>query len=399
MPMIARLADMMGRRLRLGMVGGGFDSVIGETHRIAFGADGLFELVAGAFSIDPAVAAETGRGLLIDDSRVYADFRDMARREHSRPDGIDAVLVATPPQLHAEVTLAFLKAGIDVICEKPLTRTLADAEALRTAVQASGQIFVLTHCYAAFPMVRHARDLVRAGALGRLRMVEAEFAGGAPGVNLEPDDPGARHWRFRASSMGRDAILGEVGTHAYHLMRYVSGLEPQRLSARLQTFARGREVFDNAYLDFDYPSGAVGRLWTSYVATGTQHGLSLRVYGEDASLEWREEDAEFLRLRPLREPERVLRAGQDETSDLVARSARFRPGHPEGYGLAFANLYVDAAMAIAARRSGGSPRPWLDHLPGIDDGVEGLRMIDAAARSAALDAAWVDLKAGGSAAI
>ncbi len=385
---LAQFVGMFGRRLRLGMVGGGFDSVIGETHRVAFQTDGLFELVAGAFSIDPAVTRQTAVGLLIAPDRVYDDYREMARREQERPDGIDAVVIATPPQIHAAAATAFLDAGIDVICEKPLTRTLAEAETLRGTVEASGRVFVLTHCYSAFPMVRHARDLVAAGALGHIRMIEAEFAGGAPGVNLEPENPADRHWRFRAGSMGPEAILGEVGTHAFHLMRYVSGATPHRLTARLQTFAARREVFDNAYLSFDYPDGAAGRLWASYAATGTQHGLALRVYGDIAAFEWREENAEFLNFRPLHEPETLLRAGQGGHSALVTRSARFRPGHPEGYALAFANIYVEAAFAIAAVRLGQSPQPWMEALPGIEDGVAGLRMIEAAAASHAADGAW-----------
>lgn len=387
----AALLKVLGRRLRLGMVGGGFDSVIGETHRIAFQTDGLFELVAGAFSIDQAVARDTGTTLQVADDRIYQDFQEMAAREQSRPDGIDVVVVATPPQIHGSVATTFLKAGIDVICEKPLTRTLAEAQDLRSTVDSTGRVFVLTHCYAGFPMVRHARDLVAAGALGRLRMVEAEFAGGAPGVNLEPDDPKDRHWRFRTEAMGPEAILGEVGTHAYHLMRYVSGTTPRRVSARMQTFARNRDVFDNAYLAFDFPDEAVGRLWASYVATGTQHGLSFRIYGDKASLEWREEDAEFLRLKPLHEPETIHRSGQDGTSAFVARSARFRPGHPEGYPLAFANIYAEAAYAIAAGKQGQSPRPWLDNLPSVEDGVAGMRMIEAAAASHSRDGGWADL--------
>ena len=387
----SRLLRTLGGRLRLGMVGGGFDSIIGETHRIAFQTDGLFELVAGAFSIDPDVARDTGTTLQVASDRIYDDFRTMAVRERNRPDGIDVVVIATPPQIHGAVATAFLEAGIDVICEKPLTRTLAEAQELRSAVEASGRVFVLTHCYAGFPMVRHARDLVAAGVLGRVRIIEAEFAGGAPGVNLEPDDPKSRHWRFRADVMGPEAILGEVGTHAYHLMRYVSGVSPHRVSARMQTFARNREVFDNAYLAFDFPDQAVGRLWASYVATGSQHGLSFRVYGEEASIEWREEDAEFLRIKPLHGPETIHRSGQDGTSAFVARSARFRPGHPEGYPLAFANIYAEAAYAIAARKQGESPRPWLDNLPSVDDGVAGMRMIEAAAASHSRDGGWTDL--------
>lgn len=368
----------LGRRLRLGMVGGGFDSVIGETHRIAFQADGLYDLVAGAFSIDPAVAQTTAASLLVAHDRVYLDYREMARCESEREDGIDVVVIATPPQIHKEVAQAFLAAGIDVVCEKPLTRTVAEAEELAASVAKSNRLFVVTHCYSAFPMVRQARDLVRSGALGQLRMVEAEFAGGAPGVSVEPADPAQRHWRFRASSMGKEALLGEVGSHAYHLMGYVTGTTPNSVSAQMQTFAKNREVFDNAYLSFAYDSGAVGRLWASYVATGIQHGLSLRVFGDEASIEWREEDAEFLRFRPLRAPEIIYRSGQDDTSEFVARSARFRPGHPEGYILAFANIYLEMAQALIAARTGGDPSVHMAGLPSVQDGLSGMRMIAAA---------------------
>ena len=381
----------LGRRLRLGMVGGGFDSIIGETHRIAFQADGYYELVAGAFSIDREVARRTAAALLVPQERAYDDYREMARREAARADGIDVVVVATPPQIHKDVALAFLSAGIDVICEKPLTRTVAEAEELASQVEPSGRLFVLTHCYSGFPMVRHARDLVKSGALGRIRMVEAEFAGGSAGGAVEPADPAQRHWRFRASSMGKEALLGEVGSHAYHLMGYVAGTMPSRVSARMQTFAANREVYDNAYLAFDYAGGAVGRLWASYVATGAQHGLSFRIYGEDAAVEWREEDAEYLHFRPLRGAETILRSGQEGTSDFVALSARFRPGHPEGYPLAFANLYAETAHALVAARTGADPASFLANLPTVADGVAGMRMIAAAAASNQDDGRWRSL--------
>jgi predicted dehydrogenase len=385
------LLAKLGRRLRLGMVGGGFDSIIGETHRIAFQADSLYELVAGAFSIDREVTRRTGASLLIAEDRIYDDYREMARREAARDDGIDVVVIATPPQVHNDAAVAFLSAGIDVICEKPLTATVAQAEELAAKVASSGRLLILTHCYSGFPMVRHARDLARSGALGEIRIIEAEFASGAPGVALEPSDPAQRHWRFRAASMGKEAILGEIGSHAYHLMSYVSGLMPNRISARLQTFAARREVFDNAYLDFAYANGAVGRLWASYVATGNQHGLALRIYGADAAVEWREEDAEYLRFRPLRGPESILRSGQDGTSDFVARSARFRPGHPEGYPLAFANLYAEAACAIVTARTGGDASGIIANLPTVADGLAGMRMIAAAAASNQEDGSWRSL--------
>ena len=379
-----------GRRLRLGMVGGGFDSVIGETHRIAFQIDGHYELVAGAFSIDPQVCRDTAKGLFVAADRTYTDYREMARLEAARDDRIDAVVIATPPGLHKDVAIAFLKAGFHVICEKPLTRTVAEAEELAAAVKASGKVFVLTHCYAGFPMVRHARDLIASGALGEIRMVDMEFAGGAAGVSEEPADPALRHWRFRPSG-GKEMILGEVGSHAYHMMRFVTGLSPSRLSARMQTFAARREVFDNAYINLEFEAGAVGRLWSSYMATGTQHGLAMRIYGEKAGLEWREEDAEFLRFRPLSGPETILRSGQDGTSEFVARSARFRPGHPEGYPLAFANIYLEAALAIVAAETGGDPSTLLHNLPGVADGVAGMKMIEAAAASHENDGAWRSL--------
>ena len=322
------------------------------------------------------------------EDRIYGDYGEMARLEQGRDDGVDVVVVATPPQVHAEVAKVFLQRGIDVLCEKPLTRTLAEAEELAALVESTGRILVLTHCYAGFPMVRHARDLAASGALGGIRLVEGEFAGGSPGVALEPDDPAKRHWRFQAGSMGKEALLGEVGSHAYHLMRYVAGTTPCRLRARMQTFAANREVYDNAYLDLDYADGAAGRLWASYVATGTQHGLAFRIFGDQAAIEWREEDSEYLRFRPLRGPETILRAGQDGTSAFVARSARFRPGHAEGYLLAFANIYADAAHAIVAAKQGKSPLPWLDNLPGVADGVAGMRMIEAAALSNRDDGSW-----------
>jgi predicted dehydrogenase len=370
----------LGRRVRLGMVGGGFDSIIGETHRIAYSADGCYDLVAGAFSITPDVARETGRGLFVDEARVYLDWRDMVQKEAARDDGIDAVIIATPPGLHAVVAEAFLTAGVHVICEKPLTATLAEAERLKSVVQESGKIFVLTHCYSGFPMPRLARDLVKRGELGDIRMVEAVFAGGAAGVAEEPTDPAQRHWRFRPAG-GREMILGEVGTHAYHLLRYITGMTPRSLSATMQTFAARREVFDNAYLTLQFENGGVGRLWASYMATGVQHGLSIKIFGSKASVEWNEENAEYLNFRPLRGPEVLMRSGQDDTSEFVAGSARFRPGHPEGYPLAFANIYRDAARAIVAAETGENAAKFLEGLPGIDDGVAGMRMIAAAAQS------------------
>lgn len=380
--MSASLLERLGRRLRLGMVGGGADSVIGETHRIALRVDGLYELVAGALSIDPQIAVASARAELLDPDRTYVDYREMAARESQRDDGIDAVVIATPPGTHLDVAREFLRHGIHVVCEKPMTRTVEEAQQLVQEVQASGRRFLLTHCYTGYPMIRQARELVCSGALGTIRLVEAEFAGGDPGVAREPEDPGQRHWRFRASSMGRAAILGEVGSHAHNIAEYVTGSRVTCVSARLDTIAERREVFDNAYLTVEYDGGAVGRLWSSYVAVGSEHGLSLRVFGDEASIVWQQESPEVLWHRKLGGPAIALTRASDDLAEASLRSTRFRPGHPEGYALAFANLYREFAGEIA-----GTAEP-SGLLPTVEDGLATLRLIAAAERSYARDGAY-----------
>jgi predicted dehydrogenase len=366
------------------MVGGGADSVIGETHRIAIRVDGLYELVAGALSIDPEIAVASARAELLAPDRTYVDYREMAEREAQREDGIDAVVIATPPQTHLEIARSFLRHGIHVVCEKPLTGTVEEARQLVEEVHASNQRFLLTHCYTGYPMVRQARELVRSGALGKVKLVDAEFAGGDPGVAREAEDPANRHWRFRASSMGRAAILGEVGSHAHNLAEYVTGTRVVEVAARLDTIAVGREVDDNAYLTVRYDGGAIGRLWSSYVAVGIEHGLSLRVFGEEASIAWRQEAPEVLWHRKLGGPAIALTRASEGLAESSLWSTRFRPGHPEGYALAFANLYREFAHEIAGAEPSGL-------LPTVEDGLATLRLIAAAERSRARDGAYEPL--------
>jgi predicted dehydrogenase len=372
------LLERFGRRIRVGMVGGGADSVIGATHRIALRADGLWDLVAGALSIDPAIAVASARAELLPEERTYTDFREMASREADRDDGIDVVVIATPPQSHLVVAREFLERGIDVVCEKPMTRDAAEAEALVAAVEASGRLFALTHCYTGYPMVRHARDAIGAGDIGSVRLVEAEFANGDLGVAREPADPAARHWRFQPSSMGRAAILGEIGTHAHNLVSYVTASQVSRVSARLDTFAERRDVYDNAYLLIEFENGAVGRLWSSYVAIGNEHGLSFRVFGDEGALMWRQEDPEVLWHQQLGRPARRLSRALDSNSPTSQAATRFRPGHPEGYALAFANLYRDFAYAFLARALGEPDDLSLSRLPGVYDGLATMRLYEAA---------------------
>jgi len=390
----APLLERFGRRIRLGMVGGGLDSVIGDTHRVALRVDGLCELVSGAMSIDPEVAHATGRADLLDLERIHVDYRAMAAAEAERGDPIDAVIVATPPPTHLSVAAEFLSHGIDVICEKPLTKTLAEADRLVHVLGTSGRLLVLTHCYTAYPMIREARALLRTGLLGPIRLVDAQFAGGDPGVAREPEDPAQRHWRFRPDTMGKSGILAEVGSHAHNIVSYVTGLAVTSVSAQMDTIATGRDVFDNAYLNVKFDSGAVGRIWSSYVAIGNEHGLAFHIIGDNASLAWSQEDPERLRVAPIDAPAYSITRGMSGTSIDGLESARFRPGHPEGYALAFANLYRDYAMARMLTDLGEQQQAQavLQRLPTAQDGRHVMSLIEAATSSADTNGDWTKLR-------
>jgi predicted dehydrogenase len=376
-----QLLEQFGRRIRLGLVGGGADSVIGGTHRVAFRTDGLYELVAGAMSIDPEIASTTARADLLADDRSYTDFRVMAERESSRTDGIDVVAIATPPPIHLDVAREFLRRGIDVICEKPMTATLEQARELDLEVGASGRLFMLTHCYSGYPMVRQARAMVSSGTIGKVTIADAELATGDPGVAREPPDPTGRHWNLRPETMGKGVILAEVGSHAHHLVRYVTGEDVSSVAAQLSTIAGRREVYDNAFLNISLEGGAVGRLWSSFVATGNEHGLAFRIFGTEGALRWRQEAPEVLWWQRHGASAVRLSRGLDELSPTSRAATRFRPGHPEGYALAFANLYRDFAHAFIARELGLDPAPFLDPVPGIEDGLATLALIEAAISS------------------
>ena len=291
-----------GRRVRLGMVGGGIDSVIGRTHLGSMRVDGLCELKAGVMSVDPIIATQSAKQELIDNDRIYNNYQEMAFQEGKREDGIDAVVIATPPQIHFQVAKVFLENGIDVICEKPLTRNLKEAIELKKLVHAHDRILCLTPCYTGYPMVRQARDMVKSGELGEVRLIEGELCAGDPGVAREPNDPAKRHWRFKESSMGKGAIMGEVASHAHHIVSYVTGLKVNQVSAELSTFAKGREVYDNSYVTTRFEGGARGRIWGSYMASGNDHGLSFRIFGEKAGLIWHQENPEVLWFKPIGKP-------------------------------------------------------------------------------------------------
>lgn len=377
------------RRLRLGMVGGGPDAFIGAVHRIAARLDDRYELVAGAFSSDPERARGSALRLGIAADRAYGSFTDMAAREALRSDKIDAVAIVTPNHMHHQAAKAFIEAGIHVICEKPLTTTVADALDLAAAVRRSGLVFGLTHNYSGYPLVRQARAMIAAGELGRIRVVQVDYAQDWLATPLEATGQKQAAWRTDPAQSGPAGCLGDIGTHAYHLAGFVTGLRCEAVAADLSSFVAGRRVDDNAHMLLRFEGGARGMLWASQVAPGNDNNLRLRVYGERAGLEWRQEEANQLRLSPLGEPPRLIRragAGADATA---AHASRIPAGHPEGYLEAFAQLYTDLAEQIAAHRDGRAANPASLLVPGIEAGLDGVRFIAAALESSRRNAGWV----------
>jgi predicted dehydrogenase len=381
----------LGRRLRLGMVGGGRGAFIGAVHRMAARLDDRWELVAGALSSDPERAQLSGKDLLLVDDRIYRDFTEMARRERRLKEGIDAVAIVTPNHAHAAAARAFLKAGIHVICDKPLTTTRREADQLAKLARDSGLIFAVTHNYTGYPLVRQARAIVNAGDLGAIRVVQVEYAQDWLATRLEETGSKQAEWRTDPARSGPAGAVGDIGTHAFNLAEFVTGEEVTSLSADLHTFVQGRRLDDNAHMMLRFGSGARGTLWCSQVAAGQENGLRIRIYGEKAGLEWHQENPNVLVHSPLGEPPRLIRRNGAGTTAVAQAASRIPAGHPEGYLEGFAQLYRDLAEQIAARLEGREPDPFSLEVPTVEDGVRGVRFIEAAIRSSQKRSAWIDL--------
>lgn len=362
--------------------------MIGGTHFTACRTDGYYDVVAGVFSDDPQVSWATARAEFVSLDRVYGNFIEMAKSEALRDDGIDVVTIATPPHLHFPVARVFLENGIDVICEKPMTVDRQQALELDNLVRANDRLFCLTHCYTGYPMVREARSMVRSGTLGKIRILEAELAAGDPGVSVEPEDTSERHWRLRDDVMGKGAILGEVSSHAHHLLHYIFGEEITEISAEMSIFVPRRLVYDNAYVTMRYASGARGRIWGSYVAAGNDHGLRFRIFGEKGGLTWEQEEPEVLWFKPIGGKAVRIARGYDDLSPEARLATRFRPGHPEGYALAFANLYVEFGCAVMARKLGLPHAPFFESVPDTTDGLATMSLIEVAVLSQENNSRW-----------
>jgi predicted dehydrogenase len=380
------------RAIRLGMVGGGPGSAIGPTHLWAALLDGHFQIVAGAFSTDHGRCIETANAIGLDTARAYPDYQVMAAKEAVRADGIEAVAILTPNNSHTEICLAFLAAGVHVICDKPLATTLADTLRVRQAVADSGLVFVLTHNYSGYAMVREARAMVGAGALGAIRLVQVEHAHGGASTAVEREGNKQIAWRTDSKIAGPSFVIGDLGTHAHHLTRFITGLEVEQLTAEISTFVAGRTLDDNAHLGLRLSNGARGQLWASAVAAGHRNGLRIRVFGETASLEWLHEDPDRLHLRPIDGPHRTFMRGEPWLGEDAKHANRLKPGQTEGVIEGFANIYNDAVELIRAHQAGRAPAPSSRLVPGVEDGVCGVAFIEAAVASNAQDGAWTQVE-------
>ncbi|MEY3308083.1 MAG: hypothetical protein RLZZ413_2121 [Pseudomonadota bacterium] len=382
----AKAAGTSGVRLKLGMVGGGQGAFIGAVHRIAARLDGKWDLVAGAFSSDPLRAATSAAELGIAPDRAYADYARMAKTEALRPDGIDAVAIVTPNHLHAAVATAFLKAGIAVICDKPMTATLAEAQELADLVVRTGVPFVLTQTYTGYPMVREARALVECGAVGQVRHVQVEYLQDWLVGPVEQTGQKQAIWRMDPKLSGEGGCIADIGTHAANLACFVTGLELSEVLADLTAFGPGRQLDDNAAVLLRFATGAKGMIWASQIAPGTKNALRLRIAGDRGGLAWDQEQPELLEFTPAGEPTRLLRRG----GDSVATPTRVPAGHPEGYLEAFATLYCDAATLLS--KAGFDTRATREErLPGAYDGLLGMRFVSSCVRSSAKGGQWISV--------
>jgi predicted dehydrogenase len=383
--------NKVGRRLRLGMVGGGPGGFIGAVHRIAARLDDRFEMVAAALSSDPERSRAAAADLHIAPDRAYGNFAEMAKAEAARPDRIDAVAIVTPNHLHYAPAKAFLEAGIHVICDKPLTTTLEDAIDLARIVRRTGLLFAVTHNYTGYPMVRQARQMVADGELGPIRVVQVEYAQDWLATPLEKTGQKQAVWRTDPAQSGPAGSLGDIGTHAFNLASFVTGLNCSELAAELTTFVPGRRLDDNVQIMLRFAEGARGQLWASQVATGNLNNLRLRVYGEKAGIEWRQEEPNCLWFAQLGKAPTLIQRGGPGATPVAAHASRVPGGHPEGYLEAFAQLYADTAEQISARLEKRPPASSSLLVPTVEEGVAGMRFVSAVLESSKHNAAWTPL--------
>ncbi|MCB1758418.1 MAG: Gfo/Idh/MocA family oxidoreductase [Gammaproteobacteria bacterium] len=379
----------LGRPLRLAVIGGAAGAFIGPLHRIAARMDGLFEIVAGVLSSNPEKSVAAGGAIGLSPERAYPDMASLLAAEKRRDDAIDAVAIMTPNDSHHAYAMAAMDAGYHVICDKPITNTVADAEALVAKSKSTRRVFCLTHNYSGYPLVRQARAMVAAGEIGDLRLVQVEYVQGGKANESKPDDPQAhRGWKFNPEISGPSLVLGDIGTHAHHLLRFITGVEVEQLAAEVGAIVPGRRVHDFAGALLRLEGGARGVFWVTQAAAGVENSLRIRVSGNRGSLEWWQEIPQRLHFYPLGSPAQIRTPNGPGSYPQSTRVCRVAAGHPEGFPEAFANIYADAAEAIACRIAGKEPDPAALWFPTAADGLMGMRFTFACLESAEAGGAW-----------
>jgi predicted dehydrogenase len=378
--------DMLGRRLRLAVIGGGTGSFIGAMHRQSARRDDRYQIVTGIFSSDPAKSKKDASELGFESDRIYSSVKELYEKESSRKDGIDAVAIMTPNDSHFDYSMWALERGIDVICDKPMTNTLEEAETLHKKVQETGLVFCLTHNYTGYPMVRQAKAMVEAGELGTIRLVQVEYVQGGKADENKVFPAG--YWKFDPARGGPSLVMGDIGSHAHNLTRFITGLEVDEVAAEIGAIVPNRLVHDFGGALLRFNNGARGSFWVTQAAAGVENCLRIRVSGTKGSLEWMQEIPQALTFKPLGAPSQNRTPNGPGTLPLSARCTRLVAGHPEGFPDGFANIYSDAAEAIAARRAGKQADPLALYFPNSFDGLMGVRFVDSVVKSSNENGQW-----------
>ena len=376
------------KKIRIGFVGGGPNSFIGYTHRLSARFDNRFEFVAGVFSRDKKKSIKFGESLGIDKERCYNDFKEMAEKEVKRNDAIEALGIMTPSGNHYEIAKEFIKNKVHIICDKPLTSTIKDAENLKKLIVKHKIIFALTHNYSSYPMLREAKEIIQSGKIGKITLVNVEYPQGYTVAIKKKEEKEILKWRLDKNQTGPSMILSEIGTHAYHLLRYVTGLEVEQLSAEVSSLSSEISVDDNAFILLRIKNNIRGSIWVSSAATGGENGLKIRVFGNKGGIEWFQDDANNLKFIELNSPTKIITRASNLVSNFSMESSRVAAGHPEGFFEAFANIYTEFADSINAFKKN---KKYKNTFPTIDDGLKGIKFIFAAKNSSNNNSKWTKI--------
>ena len=380
----------MNRKLRMGMIGGGKDAFIGAIHRIAANMDGQVELVCGALSINREIAIDSGRSLFLPDDRIYTNYEEMLEKESGLPEGerMDFVTIVTPNYAHFAPAAIALEKGFHVVVEKPITLTLDEALLLKEKVDETGLVLCLTHTYSGYPMVKQAREMVRQGTLGKIKKLFVEYRQGWLSKLLEREGNQGAAWRTDPKKGGKSAVMGDIGTHAFNLAEYISGLQVTQVCADLNTMVDGRQLDDDGSVLLQFDNGARGVLAATQIAAGEENNLSIKIYGENGGLEWHQQEPNTLLLKWLDKPTEILRAGNAYLQDIAKQNSRTPGGHPEGYLEAFGNIYRNFVATVSAKIDGRSVDANLVEFPSVHEGIRGMAFIDTVVKSNASQEKW-----------